>query len=219
MKRISLIVAFMIIIVLLSSCRNPLTFILPREYYISAEPAYLEYTAELKDGGVAFTSKDVVLSARAAAGSIGAVLTGYNMTFYFSDGNPVYPGDSSVGSGVAAARVPPGLVCPIQTGSTLSNVKGENNRQTAPTPECTINTKGVTQAVGPLVPFTTIPGIAGQLEYVLFCDKRPDNGAFARVTVYGRDDVNEKFQFDYDIPLRATGSFIPPNQPNPGVCR
>lgn len=218
MKRISLIMAFMIII-LLSSCSNPLTFILPREYYISAEPAYLEYTAELKDGGVVFTSKDVVLSARAAAGSIGAVLTGYNMTFYFSDGNPVYPGDSSVGSGVAAARVPPGLVCPTSTDSTPSNARGANDRQTAPTSECTINTKGVTRAVGPLVPFTTLPGIAGQLEYVLFCDKRPDNGAFARVTVYGRDDVGENFQFDYDIPLRATGSFIPPNFPNPGVCQ
>lgn len=216
MKRISLVVALMIMIVLLSSCNNPLTFILPREYYISAEPAYLEYTVELKDGNVSFTSKDVVLSARAAAGSRGATLTGYEMTFYFTDGRPVYPGDSSVGSGVAAARVPPGLACPAPT---TSSVREANNRQTTTTPECTINTKGVTQAVGPLVPFTTLPGVAGQIEYVLFCDKRPDIGAFARVKVYGRDDVGEKFHFDYDIPLRATGIFIPPNSPTPGVCR
>lgn len=185
-----------------SSCS--FNILAPREIVIlyggqGAAQAVLTYTVSRdKDTqGFIFESEGMALSAYAKKGSVGVTLTGYRLEFFFADGSPVYKGDNST-LNAPPVRVPPGLTCERQ------ELPGQPVPQ-----ECTINSKNVRYVAGPTVAWVALPGIPPQVARILFVDKRADNGAFARLTVFGTDDIGRTFELAQEISIDARGVFIP----------
>lgn len=184
---------------------------------VNIEPARLEYTADIEQDqetgsiSISFESaQEAVVTLSARPGSLGVNLEGYSLEYFYADGTPVIPGDSMmmVSEG-ALPTVPPGIFCqPL----------GEGEPPTVPVPPatpitiCSINNPNAVFAPGAPVSFTVLNALPQRIIYEVFCDLRPDVGAYARMTIFGQDSLRRDFTLVIpSVPITASGDFQVPN--------
>jgi hypothetical protein len=170
---------------------------------VNIEPARLQYTATIEQdattGSVSLgfeSTGDAVVTLSARPGSLGVDLEGYSLEYFYSDGTPVIPGDSMMMvSESALPTVPAGVVCE-ETSSQF----------------CNINSRDASFAPGEPVAFTVLNALPPRITYEVFCDLRPDVGAYARMTIFGQDSLRRDFTLVIpSIPITANGDFQVPN--------
>ncbi|MEM7735353.1 MAG: hypothetical protein AAF267_06135 [Deinococcota bacterium] len=191
------------------------------ELSVDISPSQLSYEAELttSEGGgsslsfvtPASNSTNPVITLNTRAGSLGVDLEGYGLEYFYADGTPVIPGDSmTMVNDAALPTVPPGLFCED------SGEDGTGNPTVPGTPPgavtvCSVNSPNAVFAPGTPVSFTVLNGVPSRIAYELFCDLRPDVGAYARMTIFGKDSLRRDFSLEISsIPITSSGSFLVP---------
>jgi hypothetical protein len=186
------------------------------ELSVDISPSRLEYTATIdqdeETGSVSVgfeTNSDAVVTVNARSGSLGVDLEGYSLEYFYADGTPVIPGDSMmmVNDG-ALPTVPPGIFCEGEDSGQPPVVPGQ---PTDPVTVCSVNSPNAVFAPGQPVSFTVINALPSRIVYELFCDLRPDIGAFARMTIFGRDSLRRNYTAEVaSIPITSSGDFQVP---------
>jgi hypothetical protein len=151
-----------------------------------------------------------VVTLNARPGSLGVNLEGYSLEYFYSDGTPVIPGDSMMMvSESALPTVPPGIFCEPTDGSTPPTIPVQPPSIIS---DCSINNPNAVFAPGAPVSFTVLNPLPPRIAYELFCDLRPDVGAYARMTIFGQDSLRRDFTLEVpSIPITASGDFQVPN--------
>ena len=187
------------------------------ELNVNIEPSRLEYTAEIDQDeetgsiSIAFESaQEAVVTLSARPGSLGVDVEGYSLEYFYADGTPVIPGDSMmmVSEG-AFPTVPPGIFCqPLEGGTPPTVPVGPET----PITICSVNNPNAVFAPGTPVNFTVLNALPQRIIYEVFCDLRPDVGAYARLTIFGQDSLRRNFTLEVpSIPITASGDFQVPN--------
>ena len=162
---------------------------------VALSPSPLGY--EVDDTGL-ITIPSHTMTFNSTAGSVGATIEGYTITYLDASGNNLFPGDSEQRSrGTLNVRVPPGIQCP------------EFNVDPPVIENCTVNTPGTIFARGEPASSASTVLLAGDIAQQHFELYQIGGavGATANITFYGTDDlqrrfISEPFQFAITIPVR-----------------
>ncbi|MEM6429794.1 MAG: hypothetical protein AAF708_11180 [Deinococcota bacterium] len=190
------------------------------ELNVDISPSQLSYEAELttsEDGGSSLSfvtpatnSTNPIITLNTRPGSLGVDLEGYGLEYFYADGTPVIPGDSmTMVNDAALPTVPPGIFC--EGGEDGPGNPTVPVTPTDPVTVCSVNSPDAVFAPGTPVSFTVVNGVPSRISYELFCDLRPDVGAYARMTIFGKDSLRRDFSLEISsIPITASGSFLVP---------
>ena len=160
---------------------------------VALSPSPLGY--EVDDTGL-ITIPSHTMTFNSTAGSVGATIEGYTITYLDASGNNLFPGDSEQRSrGSLNVRVPPGIQCPPLEGTVIDG--------------CTVNTPGTIFARGEPASSASTVLLAGDIAQQHFELYQIGGavGATANITFYGTDDLQRRFtsepsQFAITIPVR-----------------
>lgn len=169
---------------------------------VNVSPSRVEYEVDVEGPdqngqfSIRFTTVNPPLvSLQATPGSLGVFLEGIAMSYFFADGTPVIPGDSTYVT-AASVSVPPGLVC---------------DEELADGEVCSINSLNARPAASLPVEFTSPTAVPNQIAYELFCDARTNIGAYAEMTIFGIDTLRRDFEMTIPkVDIVAQGDFLPP---------
>lgn len=183
---------------------------------VNIAPGRLEYTATIEQSDTGGTSigfestGDAVVTLSARPGSLGVNLEGYSLEYFYADGTSVIPGDSMMMvSDSALPVVPPGIFCEPLDSGVPPTIPVE---PVTPIPICSVNNPNAVFAPGTPVSFTVLNALPQRIIYEVFCDLRPDVGAYARMTIFGQDSLRRDFTLVVpSIPITASGDFQVPN--------
>lgn len=177
------------LMLLLSACGNGITFSAVK-FNVQTEPNAFVVDIDVdKDGFLIYKNTAHLFTFSSEAGALGAHVTGYDIEFYDSSGNPIFIGDSTLkSSGSLDAYIPAGLTCSPEVMD--------------PRTGCTWNSAGSTPAPGPKAP--VVNGALGASAYIIPADVAFDLysrvgkggavGAHALIYFYGVDDIGRTFR-------------------------
>ena len=161
---------------------------------VALSPSPLGY--EVDDQGL-ITVPQHIMTFNSTAGSVGATIEGYTITYLDASGNNLFPGDSEQRSrGTLNVRVPAGIQCPPFNDAPVV----EN---------CTVNTPESIFARGEPASSAGTFLLAGDIaqQHLELFQIGGAVGATANITFYGTDDLqrrftSESFQFAITVPVR-----------------
>jgi hypothetical protein len=155
------------LMLLLSACGNGITFSAVK-FNVQTEPNAFVVDINVTDTGIEYVNTAHIFTFSSEAGALGAHVTGYDIEFFDSSGNPVY--------------IPAGLTCAPEV--------------IDPRTGCTWNSTGSTPAPGPKTLGASAFIIPADIALELFerLGKGGAVGANALIYFYGVDDVGRTFR-------------------------
>lgn len=129
-----------------------------------------------------FTIEPVRFLASARAGSMGANITDYSISYFYGDGTSIPTGSGQPLRGSLSLLVQPGLSCPgLAAGQ-----------------ECTVNTTGVQFAPGESSVSGSFYAIDSDIITTLWTGTKSRNEAYASITLNGLDDNGNAYSKELD---------------------
>lgn len=171
------------LMLVLSACGNGITFSAVK-FNVQTEPNAFAVDIDVDDKGV-LTYKNTahVFTFSSEAGALGAHVTGYDIEFFDSSGNPVYIGDHILkSSGSLDDYIPAGLTCATEVMD--------------PRTGCTWNSTGASPAPGPKTLGVSAYVVPVDIALKLYerLGKGGAVGAHALIYFYGVDDIGRTFR-------------------------